>query len=86
MRIALAIAVFLLLLPAHAATGGKGKGKGFTTAPSPAHASTATGHGNSTLRTMRDPRRAPELDATRKVSEQDCTKPDDLDRGNLRCK
>jgi hypothetical protein len=35
---------------------------------------------------MRDPRRAPELDPTRKVSERDCTKPLDLNGGNLRCK
>lgn len=31
-------------------------------------------------------RTAPELDATRKVSEQDCTKPLDYSLGNIRCK
>jgi|SRR5580765_2448800 hypothetical protein len=31
-------------------------------------------------------RPVPELDADRKVSEQDCTKPLDLSQGNIRCK
>jgi hypothetical protein len=31
-------------------------------------------------------RRAPEMDANRKVSEQDCTKPLDYSLGNIRCK
>ena len=84
MKIALAIAVSLVILPAQAATGGKGKALAAT--PSPARTSTATGHGGSAFRTMRDPRRAPELDPKRKVSEQDCTKPIDLAAGNLRCK
>jgi hypothetical protein len=84
MKIALAIAVSLVILPGQAATGGKGKALAAT--PSPTRTSTATGHGGSTLRTMRDPRRAPELDPTRKVSERDCTKPLDLNGGNLRCK
>ena len=84
MKIALAVAAFLVMLPSQAATGGKGKG--FTTTVSPGHTSTATRHGSSTLRTMRDPRRAPELDPERKVHEQDCTKPIDLSAGNLRCK
>jgi hypothetical protein len=29
---------------------------------------------------------APPMDRERKISEQDCSKPLDLDRGNLRCK
>ena len=33
-----------------------------------------------------DPRQAPPLDPARAVSEQDCTKPVDLTRGNLKCK
>ncbi len=84
MRIALAIAVSLLILPAQAATGGKGRA--FAAVPSPARTSTATRHGGSMLRTMRDPRRAPELDPGRKINEQDCSKPIDLSAGNLRCK
>jgi hypothetical protein len=31
-------------------------------------------------------RAAPELDPTRRISEQDCTKPIAFDAGNLRCK
>jgi hypothetical protein len=85
MKITLAIAIFLLLLPAQAATGGKGKG-GLAAAPSAATTSAATGRGGSALRTMRDPRRAPELDPGRKINEQDCSKPIDFGAGNLRCK
>jgi len=33
-----------------------------------------------------DPRFVPELDPSRSVSEQDCTKPIDFTRGNIRCK
>ena len=33
-----------------------------------------------------DTRAVPELDASRKVSEQDCTKPVDYSLGNIRCK
>ena len=33
-----------------------------------------------------NPRAVPELDPTRKVSEQDCTKPLDYSLGNIRCK
>ena len=32
------------------------------------------------------PEAPPELDPTRKVNEQDCSKPVDWSRGNLRCK
>jgi hypothetical protein len=85
MKIALAIAVFLVILPAQAATGGKGKG-GFAAAPSSAATSAATGRGGGALRTMRDSRRAPELDPGRKIHEQDCSKPIDFSAGNLRCK
>ncbi len=84
MKITVVLLLLVFAIPVQAATGGKGKG--FAAAPSPAHASTATGHGSRTLRTMRDPRGAPELDPKRKVSEQDCTKPIDLAAGNLRCK
>ena len=33
-----------------------------------------------------DSRYVPELDPSRRVSEQDCTKPIDFTRGNIRCK
>ena len=35
---------------------------------------------------LTEARFAPELDPTRKVSEQDCTKPIDYSLGNIRCK
>ena len=31
-------------------------------------------------------RKPPEMDPSRKVSEQDCTRPLDFTRGNIRCK
>ena len=84
MKITVVLLLLAFAIPVQAATGGKGKG--FAAAPSPAHTSTGTGHGSSTLRTMRDPRRAPELDPGRKINEQDCSKPIDFGAGNLRCK
>ena len=83
MRIGLAIAVFLIVFPVDAATGGKGPG--VSAAPAPARKTITTGHGSSG-RMVRDPRTAPPLDPSRKISEQDCSKPINLDGGNLRCK
>jgi hypothetical protein len=69
-------------LAGDAATTGKGK---LGAAPDSRPAPIAT-RGNTT-RSPHDPRRAPELDPKRKVNEQDCTKPIDLNNGgNLRCK
>ena len=84
MKITVVLLLLVFATPVQAATGGKGKGS--TATPSPARASTSSGHHGSTLRTMRDPRRAPELDPGRKINEQDCSKPIDLSAGNLRCK
>jgi hypothetical protein len=68
-----------------AATGGKGNG-----APSPAAMTQSSGRagggGAGGGRRYDDPRKAPPLDESRKVSEQDCSKPVDLQAGNLRCK
>ena len=78
--------VFLIgwiTVPAEAATGGKGAS--FAASPAPARSTITTGHGRSG-RMIKDPRTPPELDPTRKVSEQDCSKPINLDGGNLRCK
>jgi hypothetical protein len=66
---------------AEAATSGKGKALG-SVADSPRG---STGGGGSGRR-YNDPRKAPPLDESRKVSEQDCSKPVDLQSGNLRCK
>jgi hypothetical protein len=60
------------------------KGNG---APSPAaqmqSARSGSGGGG---RAYLDPRKAPPLDPSRKVSEQDCSRPVDLNAGNLKCK
>jgi hypothetical protein len=41
------------------------------------------GHGSAHGRELR---KAPELDPVRKINAQDCTKPLDLEAGNLKCK
>ncbi len=82
MKRALAVLVVLCAtLEVQAAKQGGGK---FASAPSPAHP--MAGHGRGSSRLYRDPRGAPVLAPDRKVSEQDCSKPVDLQAGNLRCK
>ena len=79
--------VFICLagLAGAAAAAGQGGKAHFGVAPSSTPASASDGHhGNSGRRV--DPRNPPPLAADRKVSEQDCTKPVDLTRGNLKCK
>jgi hypothetical protein len=47
----------------------------------------STGHGGGGGGRQRiDPRNVPPLDPRREVNEQDCTRPVDLTRGNLKCK
>ncbi|HXM80676.1 MAG TPA: hypothetical protein VN929_01995 [Burkholderiales bacterium] len=48
--------------------------------------SASSGHGGGANRRFYDPRNPPPLDPGRKVAEQDCSKPIDLEAGNLRCK
>ncbi len=93
MKITVVLLLFVFAIPVQAAATGKGgaasrgKDRGLAAVSSPGPASIVTGRGGTGRgRTLRDPRGAPELDPTRKVSEQDCTKPLDLDGGNLRCK
>ena len=82
MKRALTILVVLCaMLDVHAAKQAGGK---FASAPSAARSTAAPGRGGSRLH--RDPRGAPELAPGRKVSEQDCSKPVNLQAGNLRCK
>ncbi len=81
----------ILLLPTvfGAGTGmSGGKGKSLGSVADSGHGSTGGGGGgSSTGRHMYvDPRKAPPLDESRKVSVQDCSKPVDLQAGNLRCK
>jgi hypothetical protein len=84
------------------AAGGRGGVRGaksgalLSAAPTAAPASSASGRagGSAVLGTgvvagralYGDPRYAPPMDPRREVSEQDCTKPVDLTRGNLKCR
>ena len=82
-----------------AAAGGKSGAKGksgplLSAAPASASPSSGRGGGSAVLGTgmlagraqYLDARNVPPLDPEREVSEQDCTKPVELTRGNLKCK
>jgi hypothetical protein len=97
-RIALAI-LLTCTLGAGLAAGGKGSAKGKSGAllgAAPANPQPVGGRSGGAVvlgsgvvagRTLyADPRQVPPLDPERSVSEQDCTKPVDLMRGNLKCK
>ena len=83
-RFTLVVAIFACgALPAEGASRGK-----VAAAPSVTHAASSVrigGSGNRN-RMAHDPRVAPPLDPTRRVNEQDCSKPVDPQAGNLRCK
>jgi hypothetical protein len=76
--------VFVAAGAAAAGTASGGKGKVGSVADSARGSS--GGGGGSAGRALNDPRKAPPLDESRKVSEQDCSKPVDPQAGNLRCK
>jgi hypothetical protein len=79
---ALVVLVVLCATPdVHAAKQAGGK---FASVPSAAHSTAAPGRGSSRL--YSDPRGAPQLAPDRRINEQDCSKPVDLQAGNLRCK
>ena len=81
--IAIITPCFAVAAPASGA-GGK---KGAMLSSAPASPTPSTGHGGGGGGRQRiDPRNVPPLDPDRKVNEQDCTKPIDLTRGNLKCK
>ena len=76
---------FALAAPA-SVSGGKSGGL-LSSAPTTTMQTTQTGHGGGTGRLQDyDPRQVPPLDPKREVTEQDCTKPVDLAKGNLKCK
>ncbi len=82
MKRALAVLVVLCAaLDVQAAKQGIGK---FASVPSRAQGTAGPGRGSSRL--YRDRRGASQLAPDRKISEQDCSKPVDLQAGNLRCK
>ncbi len=66
-------------------SGGKTRGL-LPSGPTSIMQSTQTGHGGGSRTERIDPRQAPPMDPKREISEQDCTKPVDLTRGNLKCK
>ncbi len=100
-RIALAV-VCASVVGSAVAAGGKAGVKGAKTgavlsaAPSAASVQTGSGGGGGAVMLgtgvvagralYTDPRYVPPMDPARDVSEQDCTKPVDLTRGNLKCK
>jgi hypothetical protein len=77
--------LILFLITGNPVFAAKGNG-----APSPAAQMQASrsgsGGGGGGGRAYLDPRKAPPLDPSRKVNEQDCSKPVDLFSGNLKCK
>ena len=80
--------VFLFALFLFAVNANAAKGNG---APSPASQMQSARSGGGSGgggggRPYMDPRKAPPLDPSRKVSEQDCSRPIDLNAGNLKCK
>jgi hypothetical protein len=84
---ALAFSLIVILMTGSSVCAAKGNG-----APSPAaqmqsaRSGGGSGGGGGGRRPYADPRKAPPLDPKRKVSEQDCSRPVDLNAGNLKCK
>jgi len=87
MKLVLALCLMpgLALAGQGSVSGGKPGGR-LPSAPTTTMQSTQTGHGGGTGVQRIDPREAPPMDPKREVIEQDCTKPVDLTRGNLKCK
>jgi hypothetical protein len=87
-----AVLMFALSLASAAPAAGIGGASSSAASSSAASSggSSASARGGSTNRTGGGMygiyRRAPELEPSRKISEQDCTKPIVHDGGNLRCK
>ena len=81
----------LLFIPAAAigapasVSGGKAGGL-LSSTPTSTSQTTQTGHGGGSSREREELRNPPPLDPKREVTEQDCTKPVDLTKGNLKCK
>ncbi len=81
----------LLILPGFVLAKPSGPSGG-KTGPLPASTqpptmqSPQTGHGGGSSRLREDLRNPPPLDPKREITEQDCSKPVDLTKGNLKCK
>jgi hypothetical protein len=78
--------LFVLFLLAVDADAAKGNGAPSAAAQMQSSRSGGGSGGGGGGRSYMDPRKAPPLDAGRKVNEQDCSKPVELFSGNLKCK
>jgi hypothetical protein len=81
----------LLLMPmvaigAPASVSGGKSGGLLSSTPTSTSQTTHTGHGGSSGRAREELRNPPPLDPKREVNEQDCSKPVDMTKGNLKCK
>ena len=85
MRALVASLLIFALSNACAATGGKGNGSA-SPASMMQSKSSSSGGGGGGGRRYDDPRRPLPMDPSRKINEQDCSKPVDSSAGNLRCK
>lgn len=81
----------LLLVPTLAigapasVSGGKAGGLP-SSAPTSTSQTMQSGHGGGSSRQREELRNPPPLDPKREITEQDCSKPVDLTKGNLKCK
>jgi len=80
----LVIPGFVLAKPG-TTSGGKTGGLPASARP-PAMQSTQTGHGGGRSQQREELRNPPPLDPKREITEQDCSRPVDLTKGNLKCK
>ena len=81
----------LLLIPTVAigapasVSGGKAGGLP-SSVPTSTSQTMQTGHGGGNSQQREELRNPPPLDPKREITEQDCSKPVDLTKGNLKCK
>jgi hypothetical protein len=79
--------LILVLITGNPVFAAAGKGNGAPSIAAQMQSSrSGGGGGGGGRRSYMDPRKAPPLDPSRKVSEQDCSRPVDLFSGNLKCK
>ena len=74
-----------LALGAPASVSG-GKAGGLPSSAPTSSQTMQTGHGGGSSQQREELRNPPPLDPKREITEQDCSKPVDLTKGNLKCK
>ena len=83
----LILCFFPAVVLAAPASVSRGKtGGSLSSASSSTHQTIQTGHGGGSGRLREELRNPPPLDPKREINEQDCSKPVDLTKGNLKCK